>query len=104
MLERTTETGSISLGKYTFLMRWPLPTILFSVPDTVVAHQFQGSSAHRKKIWKEGRVLPLSKAVKTKGNTAMSSNGLSSDQKKPNTECLYRTLRSRTTRLYRRSR
>ena len=63
--------------------------MLPSVPETELAHQFQGSSAHKKKIGKAGRVWSLGRSwVKTNVKTAISKIGLRSDQKKPNAECL----------------
>jgi len=49
MLDKTTAAGSSSRGKYTFLIRCPLPTMLFMDPETEEEHQFQGKIPQRMK-------------------------------------------------------
>jgi len=82
------ERGSTSRGKYTFFIKWALPTTLWTDVITLLEKKFQGRRAQRTKTGKRSIVLFGNMMVKTTVKMTIIIRGFRRDQRKPKTEFL----------------
>jgi hypothetical protein len=86
--ENIIDNGIISLGKYTFLIKFALPIMEVVLPITPAAKKFHGSNPHNKNTVKLG-VACLIISLNANVYTNSINIGFKKDHKNPRTEFLY---------------